>query len=435
MFISIQLLIIWVLLYEVAGAGISRKSVEKIITDNTLSADMTDSAERWVITDIHYISPGLTDYGSCFSCLLDEANGKNLLIIDDLMSGFLQEIAWKKPKALIITGDLTFNGATISHQDFSLWLSDIESLGTEVYVIPGNHDILNPWARCFKGEGSCRTSTITPEQFSNIYRDYGYDQAVSRDSASLSYLIEPVAGLQVLMLDSCNYDQNLSTCVPEAEGSLSRETRAWIKECALSARNKDFRIIAAMHHSLIQHDPGFDTGFTVNDSEELYSFFSGLGIRTFLTGHTHFQDIVEKDSPEGPVLDISTNALSVYPHDYGVLKQEKDDWTYESISLVNDRNIFEEPFSDQAENFFRETCSRMVGAVLSNNTYDEDEREEICSVFDTVCLNFFSGTEYRNTEDIDPHVLERCLTDAPVSVSSYISGKIEDPTYDQFCRF
>ena len=66
-------------------------------------------------TDIHYLSPSLTDYGSIFRETINSSDGKVIRYIDEIMSAFADEVISAAPDILILSGDLTFNGEKASH--------------------------------------------------------------------------------------------------------------------------------------------------------------------------------------------------------------------------------------------------------------------------------------------------------------------------------
>ena len=64
--------------------------------------------------------------------------------MDEILGAFTYEVKNKKPDVLIISGDLTSNGEKKSHVDLAEKLKEIEKAGTAIYVVRGNHDVLNP---------------------------------------------------------------------------------------------------------------------------------------------------------------------------------------------------------------------------------------------------------------------------------------------------
>ncbi len=91
-------------------------------------------------------------------------------------------------------GDLTKDGEKSSHDVVAGYLAQLKAAGKKVYVIPGNHDIKNGLSYSYVGDGVQRVPNITAEQFTQIYADYGYKDALQRDTDSISYVAEPSPG-------------------------------------------------------------------------------------------------------------------------------------------------------------------------------------------------------------------------------------------------
>jgi 3',5'-cyclic AMP phosphodiesterase CpdA len=131
----------------------------------------------YVTNDVHYLAEGLHDQGARYQQVLDERDGKNVemvgAILDALQYSFRFEKKEKKeeestPDIMLFNGDLTYNGERKSHEELAQRLAELEKFGTKVYVIPGNHDINNPWARSFRGDSAYFSDFINPEEFSSI---------------------------------------------------------------------------------------------------------------------------------------------------------------------------------------------------------------------------------------------------------------------------
>lgn len=46
------------------------------------------------------------------------------------------------------------------------------------------------------GDQVTPVASITPAEFKEIYKDFGYEEALATDPGSLSYVVEPVKGLR-----------------------------------------------------------------------------------------------------------------------------------------------------------------------------------------------------------------------------------------------
>ena len=127
-----------------------------------LPAARAEEGHTFVIaTDLHYISPALTDHGAYFTRMLEKGDGKVTAYIDDLTDAFLQEVIARRPDCLILSGDLTFNGARKSHEDLAAKLHQVRDARIPVYVIPGNHDLHSYMSASFEGDAFTRVPSLT----------------------------------------------------------------------------------------------------------------------------------------------------------------------------------------------------------------------------------------------------------------------------------
>ena len=69
----------------------------------------------YIASDVHYISPELTDNGPYFTSLIKSADGKAMQYIEEITDAFIDQMIISNPDAVILSGDLTFNGAKESH--------------------------------------------------------------------------------------------------------------------------------------------------------------------------------------------------------------------------------------------------------------------------------------------------------------------------------
>lgn len=104
-----------------------------------------------IATDLHYLAPELTDHGSFFEQFIEDGDGKSMKYSNELVDAFVNQVVEQKPDALILSGDLTFNGELLSHQALAKKLHRIRENDIPIFVIPGNHDLENPMALTFDG--------------------------------------------------------------------------------------------------------------------------------------------------------------------------------------------------------------------------------------------------------------------------------------------
>lgn len=113
--------------------------------------ELSSTDEIWVITDPHYLSPELHDQDVAFQKMQNTAAGKDLVYSKERMEALVAQVESERPKVLIVSGDMTFNGEYQSFIELVEFFKRIEALGTTVLVEPGNHDIADGWARKFQG--------------------------------------------------------------------------------------------------------------------------------------------------------------------------------------------------------------------------------------------------------------------------------------------
>ena len=142
-----------------------------------------------VISDIHLLAPELYDDGAAAQRMA-AGDMKLSLKSDTIMQHIVDRAIADKPDLLLITGDLTLNGARASHERLVGHLARLQQNGVPTLVIPGNHDISCPNARRYVGSKATQVPTITRDEFAQLYAHHGYGNESLRDPASLSYVCD-----------------------------------------------------------------------------------------------------------------------------------------------------------------------------------------------------------------------------------------------------
>ena len=259
-----------------------------------------------VAADLHYLSPALTDGGAYFTDLITNADGKLMQYSDAITEAFTETIIREQPDVLVIAGDLTFNGARQSHTDLIEKLRRIEDAGVRVLVLPGNHDLNSVMAASFHGDGFTRVESVKADDFAALYGQFGYNEALSRDSASLSYVSTVSPGLRLLLID---------TNTPESPGAVKRQTLQWAEEQLKAADEAGARVICVTHQTVLQHNSAFSNGFVIVNRAELSALLQRHGVPCSLCGHMHIQHT----ETLGALTEISVSALCVAPCQFGML--------------------------------------------------------------------------------------------------------------------
>ncbi len=364
----------------------------------------------FVSTDVHYLAESLTDKGEAYQKFISSSDGRQLNYISEIVDAFTDDIKKKKADVLIVSGDLTTNGEKESHLEFAKKLKKIEESGTSVFVIPGNHDILNPFARGFKGSDQYVVDHINEKDFEKIYKDFGYSEAVLRDTNTLSYLAAPSEDVWLLMLDTAQYKDNIEKNRPRLDGEINPGTLEWIKKCSDLAKKNNAQIIAVMHHNLIDHSESIKEGFTINNSNAVLQLFENCGIKLALSGHTHNQDIKSYSKGEYKVHDVVTSALVVYPQKYGVLKYSpKNGFDYSTSSVdveswskehdVKDENL--NNFKAYSEEYYKTTLyNNSIQRFLIDDSLTSEEAKLMAETSALIRTKYLGGTSILNKQVI-----------------------------------
>jgi len=356
----------------------------------------TVNPEIVIATDIHYLAKELTDFGSAFQEMAKSEDGKMVAYVWEITDAFLGQVIERRPQVLILSGDLTLNGERISQEALAQQLQRVEDAGIPVVVIPGNHDINNYKACSYKGNETVPTEITTPEQFAEIYEDFGYGEAVSRDPSSLSYTYELADGTWLLMLDSCQYEDGALV-----GGMIRGETYQWIDEVMEDAWVQERRVIAVGHHNLLDESRIYEEDCTIEHSEELERKLDEWGIGLYLSGHLHVQHY--KSSQSYAIDEIVTSALCVSPCQYGVLQYfGPGDYFYGTeITDVSDwagrkgnpdRNL--QDFYQYGDEFLQEIFYNKAREELEGKALSQDEIRGMAEIYAMLNVRAVGGKAY-----------------------------------------
>lgn len=274
-----------------------------------------------VATDMHLLSKDLMTNEELMDQVFTYGDGRFVHYSNEIMSTLVDTVKSNQTDILILSGDLTHDGEKASHIAMAAQLKEIEKNGTRVYVVPGNHDLENPFAKDYAIGGWKTAETVTQEEFEEIYKNYGFGEAISRDPNGLSYLVAPSEDVYLLMLDSNKYGM---LNMPTGGGVIKNETLEWIKEATQLARENHARIVTVMHHNLIKHSERLYQGYVINNSEEVVPVFDELDLNIVLSGHMHAQSIKSTEQTNNTIYDIVTSSMSIYPMNIGILDYSKD---------------------------------------------------------------------------------------------------------------
>ena len=345
-------------------------------------------------TDLHYLSPALRDGGEMFQKVIAVGDGKVTEYCDEVTDAFLAEVLRLEPEALILTGDLSYNGERESHLALAEKLEAVEAAGVPVLVLPGNHDLYRS-CYAFLGEEAEAVPSVTAEEFREIYAAFGFDEALDLDPDSLSYAAPLNDSTRVLMLDANTLH---NPC------GLSDKTLAWVEEQLRAADKAGQQVLVACHQNLYRHTM-FGPGYVVNGTEKLQELLEQHGVPLFLSGHLHVQHILT----EGAVTEIATSSLTMGACHYALLTGSDGELRYEARPVPVSDWAREQGLADPALlEFDGYAAGRLFDRTrdqameqLRGRGYAPEEEQRLADYAAALNLAYFSG-DLTGVQTLDP---------------------------------
>lgn len=276
-----------------------------------------------VASDLHYkpareklegeIDDPVYWYANRRAAMEDESG----FIIDEFLSQCADD---KNCQYILIPGDLADDGRTRpeDHRTVAEKLRKFEKeTGKDVFVINGNHD-------------ASVESNTTYTLFKEIYRDFGYDKAVTAPRDDCSYAANLGDKYRLIALDS-----NHPTA--STEDGMNRDKMNWVKEQVDSAKADGRYPILMMHHNLLDHLPiqrVISRNFIVKQHFLTAEKFADWGIKLVLTGHEHCGDGATYTSLLGnKICDFAVTSLTMYPLAYEYFRLNDNEISYERKTI------------------------------------------------------------------------------------------------------
>lgn len=346
-------------------------------------------------TDMHFLSPKLTDYSQDFIDFLSRTDGKVTQYSPQICEAFVADMLEMKPDAVILSGDLTLNGAYESHSDLAAVLMPLKEAGIAVFVLPGNHDAGGA-AYSFFGGSIDEFESVSDGDFPLLYSNFGYDFAISRDSASQSYVAELSPKLRLLFTDVNAND---------TAGKVRDETAAWAQEQLAAAKESGAAVISVSHQPLLTHNRFFTFGYTAIGGQKLLSLYDEFGVALNLCGHLHIQHIAK----EGSLTEIAASSLAVSPNQYGVLTVRNgvpESYRTQSVNVsgwaaaAGETNSDLLDFAEFSAGFFDTVTENSVSAMVEECSATAAEKSSMTEFAVRLNAEYFAGS--LTLTDADP---------------------------------
>lgn len=344
-----------------------------------------DELKIVVASDIHYFLKDYYQECEWFAEDMLYADGKMTVYGDEIIQTFVEEVLELKPDIVVITGDLSFNGEKGSHEQLAKYLKEIERNGICVAVIPGNHDIDNIFAKGYGKDDYIDVDCVNAKDFKTIYKELGYDQAISKHDQSLSYRIDLNDAFSLILVDTNTHELTTGNAF-DVGGKITDATLSWLTSQLQDVVKHHKRPIIAMHHNLAVHSDLLNQGYTIDDNEAIAALFQEYDVPFVLSGHIHCQNIHQIQG----IYDIASSSLMVAPLQYGVihLNQETMNYHCESLSILEDVNAY----------FDTVTYHKFFERI--ENIDDERVKNDVCDVIVRANRYYFAGIINDKKEEI-----------------------------------
>ena len=292
----------------------------------------------------------------------------------EILTSVIDDLKTRQLDFVLVPGDLTKDGELLDHQLMATKLGELKAAGKKVFVIPGNHDINNPHAMSFLSSPPTPIATVTPDEFKQIYADFGFTAALYQDPNSLSYIAEPVPGVWLFALDSIQYDTNIALNTPVTAGTLTAATQSWLLDHLAAAKALGKKVIGMQHHGMLEHFTGQSVSFpeyVLQDWQNVARKVSDSGLNVVFTGHYHANDVAEKDFTTSVLHDVETGSLVTSPSPYRIVDF---DITNKSLAITTATvaSIASHPadFPAYSKGYLQSGMTGIVGYQLSHAPYN-----------------------------------------------------------------
>lgn len=354
---------------------------------------LDEPVELIIANDIHYISPEINGYtvedGTGIHYHMPR-DGKLVNYIVEITDAFLAEVIERKPKALILAGDLTMDGAVVSHEELVSKLTAVKDAGIDLLIIPGNHDV-DSTAVDYSEETLKATEAADSAKFIELYEPL-MPKTVSRDSVSMSYIYQASEKLRVLMLDTNTYGK----CYAKDE------TLKWIEEELKAAQDEGISVIAVSHQNLYAHNNLLSFQYELYNSKKLLELYEKYSVKCNFSAHIHIQSILDdKTVPE-----VSTSSMAITGTHYGEIVYDGRQISYKAKSVdvasyaanigSTDENLLN--FASYAATHFEETARKQCKSEITDSIFPEGAIDLMAETYAKINSAYFEGKPIDESE-------------------------------------
>ena len=317
---------------------------------------VTSTMDFATISDLHFYPESLMSDSQAWQDCLDGTT-KLYLESEAMIRTAIETAMTRNPdlKYILVPGDLTKDGEYEAHTVLAKILEDYEEkYNVNFIVTTGNHDINQAASTTYANGKKEAARCLQANEFATVYKNLGYDLAISRYSTDdaqilnqLSYAVDLMDNdgnytYRLIVIDSCKYTFDPKDADKETSGAVTPELMAWVKDLAEDAYKSGKTPMVMIHHGLAAHmetEPSITFAFPLDNYMDVAEQFASWGIHYAFTGHLHTDDISSVINDDGEVLyDIETASISSYPCTYremtiNTYKNGESDMSSDSVFL------------------------------------------------------------------------------------------------------
>lgn len=264
----------------------------------------------YLVTDTHYFENKLGAQGKAYDDYMKREQyfmRESGAIISSTFARIAQDT---ETDIVIIPGDLSKNGEMESHKSFVKELYKLRDSGKKIFVITAGHDY-NEYSYGYIGDERVKVEGTSFEELYDIYKDFGYADALAFDKRTNSYFAQITDGVRMLAINCDSFNN--------PKGTVDDELLEWAKVQLDKAKEDNCSVFAICHYPIIPSVPVFDFvgDAKVKEWRKVATFLADNGVELVLTGHMHIQSINEFYSEKGNrLIDVCTSCLVGSPAKY-----------------------------------------------------------------------------------------------------------------------
>ena len=173
-----------------------------------------------------------------------------------------------------------------------------------------------------------------------------------------------------------------------------------------------------MHHNLAIHNELLNSGYTIQNHEDIAKLFAQYDVPFVLSGHIHCQNIKQING----IYDIASSSLLDAPLQYGVIELSPHRMDYHTQSLT---------ISKDANEYFDTVSAHKFSEELKD-VKDSSHREAILDVLVQANRYYFTGCMNQYVEDIKTHPGYQYLQTEDLSFFlQYLESMLKETTSSQ----